>query len=95
MSSKKAILLGFILGIVTSFILSIIIFYSSNPGVENGEFLSIYVKSKLIVPVVSISLLANMALFFIFIRLNKDNISKGLLIATMLIGLGVLIIRLV
>ncbi len=76
MSSKKAILLGFILGIVTSFILSIIIFYSSNPGVENGEFLSIYVKSKLIVPVVSISLLANMALFFIFIRLNKYNISK-------------------
>lgn len=93
MKIDKSVVLGFVLGIITSLIFSVIVFFSSNPGIDNGQFLSVYMKSKLIVPVVSISLLANFALFFILLRFNKDNISKGIMLSTMLIGLIILVIR--
>ncbi len=91
--SKKQILLGFLLGIIISFLFTLFIYYSNNPGLSDAAYRKFFIDAKLIVPIVSISLLANFVLFFIFIKLNKDEISKGILIATILIGLIVLILK--
>jgi hypothetical protein len=93
MNSRKNVLTGFIIGLLSSLILSYIIFWSNNPGMEDEAYMKIFLKGKLIVPVMSISLLANFGLFFIFIKLYKDDISKGILISTMLIGLVILILK--
>ena len=91
---KKEVLIGFITGVLTSLIFSSIIFISNNPGLPGDEYMKIYLKGKLIVPVISISLLANFALFFIFLKFNKDEISKGILFATFMIGVVVLVLKL-
>ena len=93
MSERTSILIGFLIGIITSLVFSYIVFINNNPGMNEDDYFKIFFSGKLIVPVMSISLLANFALFFIFLRLNKDAISKGLLIATVIIGVVILVLR--
>ena len=93
MSDRANINLGFLLGLATSLVFSYIVFINNNPGMNEDDYFKIFFSGKLIVPVMSISLLANFALFFIFLRLNKDAISKGLLIATVIIGTVILLLR--
>ena len=90
---KKEIAIGLVLGIITCALFSSIIFLSNNPGLPGDEYMKIYLKGKLIVPVISLSLLGNFALFFIFLKFDKDEISKGLLLATILIGIVVLALK--
>ncbi len=93
MSERTSIIIGFSIGIITSLVFSYIVFINNNPGMNEDDYFKIFFSGKLIVPVMSISLLANFALFFIFLRLNKDAISKGLLIATVIIGVVILVLR--
>ena len=93
MSERTNIIIGFFIGIITSLVFSYIVFINNNPGMNEDDYFKIFFSGKLIVPVMSISLLANFALFFIFLRLNKDAISKGLLIATVIIGVVILVLR--
>lgn len=93
MSEKTSIAIGFLIGLITSLVFSYIVFINNNPGMTEEDYFKIFFSGKLIVPVMSISLLANFALFFIFLKLNKDAISKGLLIATVLIGIVILVLR--
>ncbi len=93
MSQRTSIILGILVGLLTSLVFSYIVFINNNPGMTDDDYVQIFVSGKLIVPVMSISLLANFALFFICLKFNKDNFSKGLLIATMLIGAVILVLR--
>lgn len=92
---KKDIIIGFITGILTSLLFSSIIFISNNPGLPGDEYMKIYMKGKLIVPVISLSLLADLGLFFLFLKLNRDEISKGILFATFLIAAIVVVLKLI
>lgn len=91
--SKKEILLGVFIGLITSFLISYFIFLNTNPGLSTSDYLNVFVNGKIIVPILSMSLIGNLAVFFLFLKLNKDFISKGILVATILVGLLVFIIK--
>ena len=95
MSAKKELILGIIIGLLLAFLFSLLMFYTGNikTGMPTEQFFDIFVKGKIIVPVLSISLLANFALFFIFLKFNKDNISRGIMVATMAIGAVIIILK--
>ncbi len=93
MSTKKQILIGVIIGLLTAFLISLLVFFNTNPGLTSADYFKVFFNGKLIVPILSISLLGNLAAFFIFIKFNKDYISRGILIATVLIGLFIFIIK--
>ncbi len=94
MNQRKEILLGFGIGILLEIILCIILYFSFNPGnLRLSEYFNFFANSNLLVPVLTISLLANFALFFLLLKFNKDYISKGIMIATMIIGVLIIIIK--
>jgi len=93
MNPRKHIFLGLGLGILTSFLISFVVFLSSNPGFTASDYFNIYVNGKILAPVLSVALLGNLALFFLFLRLDKEVISKGILSATMLVGVIIFILK--
>jgi len=86
-------LLGLGLGILTSFLISFVVFLSSNPGFTASDYFNIYVNGKILAPVLSVALVGNLGLFFLFLRLEKDLISKGVLSATILVGVVIAVLK--
>lgn len=86
-------MLGLGLGILTSFLISFVVFLSSNPGFTASDYFNIYVNGKILAPVLSVALVGNLGLFFLFLRLEKDLISKGVLSATILVGVVIAVLK--
>lgn len=95
MNPRKQVLTGVAIGIVLVFVISLIIFLQSNPGFGWKDYFSIFVNGNILVPTLSIALLGNLAVFYIFLNLNKDFISRGILIATVITGVLILILKLI
>ena len=93
MNQRKQVLIGLGLGLLTSFLISFVVFLSSNPGFTAADYFNIYVNGKILAPVLSVALVGNLGLFFLFLRLDKDMISKGILSATMLVGVLIFILK--
>lgn len=93
MSARKQIWLGFGIGVLTVFLISLAAFLRSNPGFTVSDYFSIFVNGKVLAPLLSVALIGNLAVFFFFININKDYISRGILIATMMIGVLILILK--
>jgi hypothetical protein len=93
MNPRKHIFLGLGLGILTSFLISFVVFLSSNPGFTAADYFNIYVNGKILAPVLSVALVGNLGLFFLFLRLDKEMISKGILSSTMLVGVIIFILK--
>lgn len=93
MSDKKQFYIGLSLGIFTSFIISLIVFLTSNPGFSVADYFNIFVNGKILSPILSIALVGNLALFFLFLKFDKDLISKGILAATMVVGVLIFIMK--
>jgi hypothetical protein len=93
MSDKKQFYVGLGLGIFTAFIISLIVFLTSNPGFSVSDYFNIFVNGKILSPILSIALVGNLALFFLFLKFDKDLISKGILAATMVVGVLIFIMK--
>jgi len=83
------VLLGTILGIIAPFIALYGIFVFGFPHETFKSFFDIIWYQELFTRIVSISVIANLALFFIFIWTNKLRSAKGVLGAT--IGYAIVI----
>lgn len=93
MNGRKQIYLGIGIGLLTAFLISFVVFLTSNPGFTAADYFNIYVNGKLLAPILSVALLGNLGLFFLFIKLDRDLISKGILAATMICGLIIFILK--
>jgi hypothetical protein len=93
MSNKKQFYTGLGLGIFSSFVISLIVFLSSNPGFSVGDYFNIFVNGKILSPILSIALVGNLGLFFLFLKFDKDMISKGILAATMVVGVLIFLMK--
>lgn len=83
--------LGPILGMVVYYFAA---FYSHN--VSFTEFLGYMRQYKtLLTAVSSISLVANAVLFTFFVNARKDQTIKGIFLATVIYGIGVLLIKVI
>lgn len=90
--NKKLIYLGVAIGLITPFVVSCIIFKIIFPEFELAMFLNDILKGHKFSFVVRLSAIANLALFFLFLRLNKELISRGILISTLLIGIYLVVL---
>ncbi|WGD33591.1 hypothetical protein [Olleya sp. YS] len=92
MNNKKNVIIGFILGIISTcigVILYIVLF--SKFGIE--ETIKQALQFKFVGKLVSLGALLNLGLFFLFLNKKQDNKAKGVLIATLIIGLIFIINR--
>ncbi|MFY8191293.1 MAG: hypothetical protein ACOVK9_10035 [Bacteroidia bacterium] len=90
---KDNIFLGFILGLLGPTI-GIIGFYLVNYSASTlADFIDLSVKQKLLSPLLSLCCVINLALFYLFIHFEKYPTGRGIILATFLYGLVIVLFK--
>ena len=87
--------LGLALGFIGPILGLVIIYWLKFPSFTFIEFLDTFVnENRLITSIGSLSLLANAALFTIYVNTQKDDTAKGIFIITVVYGILILLLKL-
>jgi formate-dependent nitrite reductase membrane component NrfD len=92
---KKDILIGFGVGLIATvfgLVFAIQIFGKSD---DWGIVMKQAVAEGFLTKLMSIGALLNLAAFFLFLKKNKDHSAKGVLIATILVLIATMLIKLI
>ncbi|PZR27044.1 MAG: hypothetical protein DI535_11540 [Citrobacter freundii] len=86
--------LGLILGLIGPVIGLLVIYMAKYSSVSLGVFLEdLFSNKRLLTPTASLSLLANVALFTIFVNTRRDRTARGIFLVTVVFGIAILILK--
>lgn len=86
--------LGLILGLIGPIIGLLIIYMAKYSSVSLGVFLEdLFSNKRLLTPTASLSLLANVALFTVFVNTRRDRTARGIFLVTVVFGIAILILK--
>jgi hypothetical protein len=92
---KDNLKLGLVLGLLGPLIGLLVIYFFKYSGVAFGDFLdSFFNDNKLITSIGSLSLLANVILFTLYVNTQRDSTAKGIFIITLVYGIAILALKL-
>jgi hypothetical protein len=87
--------LGFVLGLVGPLLGLVVIYFVKFSAVSFGDFLDeFFHNNKLITSIGSLSLLANVVLFTLYVNTHRDTTAKGIFIITLVYGIAILVLKL-
>ena len=91
---KDNLKLGLILGLVGPVLGLVVIYFIQYSALSFGDFLTSFMNEKrLITSIGSLSLLANVILFTIYVNTHRDHTAKGIFIVTLIYGIGILLLK--
>jgi hypothetical protein len=91
---KDNLRLGLALGVLGPLLGLLLIWQWKMNQISFLEFLEQFTSSnRLITSIGSLSLLANAVLFTLYINTERDETAKGIFIATVIYGIGILILK--
>ena len=91
---KDELRLGLALGLLGPILGLVVIYFIKFPSYGFWEFMDYFIHdNKLITSIGSLSLLANVALFTIYINTHRDNTAKGIFIVTVIYGIAILVLK--
>lgn len=87
--NKKALAIGFIIGLITTFVgISIYtIFICYSLGISSEEIINKLLSTSVLGKRASIGILLNLPVFYYFLNKKKEDYAKGVLIAIVLVAL--------
>jgi hypothetical protein len=86
--------LGIILGLTGPILGLVVIYLIKFSEISFGEFLVLFSEeNRLITSMGSLSLLANVILFTLYINTHRDKTAKGIFIVTLLFGIAILLLK--
>ena len=86
--------LGIILGILGPALGLVVIYFLNYSAFSFGEFLDLFLNTnRLITSIGSLSLLANVILFTLYVNTHRDKTAKGIFIVTLIFGIGILLLK--
>ena len=89
---KSDLIKGILLGIIAPIIACIVsVVFINEETLEN--FINNFVTDRNLPAIISLSLLINLALFFLKLKFNKDEQSRGILVSTFLYGVVIVILK--
>ena len=89
---KADLIKGVLLGIIAPIIACIFyVVFINEETLEN--FINNFVTDGNLPKIISLSLLINLALFFVKLKFNKDEQSRGILFSTFLYGVVIVILK--
>ena len=91
---KKDILIGVLVALFATFG-GIFLYLEYFSRYEFNETLQFIKKRNLFGKVLSLAAVSNLFVFFVFIKKKQDNRSKGVLLATILIALTTLVLKII
>lgn len=87
--------LGLVLGLITPFIVLVIIYFIKFSSSEFNQFLRSFFQQKQLITFWGVwCLVGNIALFTYYINTNKDRTAKGIFAITLVYGIGILLLKL-
>ena len=93
---KDNLKLGLVLGLIGPILGLIVIYYIKYSSSTFSDFLDeFFHNNKLITSIGSLSLLANVVFFTIYVNTNRDKTAKGIFLVTLLYGIGILVLKVV
>jgi|SRR5690606_36908459 len=91
---RDSLPMGLILGLLGPVLGLVIVYFVKFSGYEFFEFLDLFINTnRLITSIGSLSLLANVVLFTIYINTHRDQTAKGIFIFTLIYGIAILILK--
>ena len=92
---KDNLKLGLILGLIGPLLGLVVIYFIKFSAVSFGDFLDeFFNNNKLITSIGSLSLLANVVLFTLYVNTHRDSTAKGIFIITLVYGIAILVLKL-
>jgi hypothetical protein len=93
---KDNLRLGIILGFIGPILGLIIIYFAKFSSMSFGTFMDeFFNNSKLITSVGSLSLLANVVFFTLYVNTNRDKTAKGIFLITVIYGIAILVLKII
>ena len=91
---KDNLRLGIVLGLIGPLLGLVVIYLLKFSGSSFGDFLDTFFNdNKLITSNGTLSLLANVVLFTLYINTHRDNTAKGIFIITLIYGITLLVLK--
>jgi hypothetical protein len=91
---KDNLKLGLILGLLGPLLGLVVIYFVKYSSTSFGEFMDeFFNNNKLITSIGSLSLLANVIFFTLYVNTNHDKTAKGIFLVTLLYGIGILVLK--
>lgn len=85
---------GILLGLAGPLLGLVVIFLLKFSSYNFTDFLDYFIHdNKMITSIGSLSLLANVILFTIFINTHRDQTAKGIFLVTVIYGIGILVLK--
>jgi hypothetical protein len=93
--TRDNVRLGFILGLVSPFIVLVIIYFLKFSSLEFNDFLYSFFRQKQLITFFGVwCLVGNIALFTYYINSRKDRTAKGIFAITVVYGIAMLLLKL-
>ena len=91
---KDNLKLGIVLGLIGPVLGLVVIYFIKFGGLAFSEFLDLFFNTnRLITSIGSLSLLANVILFTLYINTHRDKTAKGIFLVTLIYGIGILVLK--
>jgi hypothetical protein len=91
---KDNLRLGLVLGLIGPILGLIVIYFIKYSSSTFSDFLDEFLhNNKLITSIGSLSLLANVVFFTIYVNTNRDKTAKGIFLVTLIYGIGILVLK--
>jgi hypothetical protein len=91
---KDNLKLGLILGLLGPLLGLVVIYFIKYSSTTFGAFMDeFFHNNKLITSIGSLSLLANVVFFTIYVNTNRDKTAKGIFLVTLIYGIGILVLK--
>lgn len=86
--------LGLILGLIGPLLGLVVIYFIKYSSTTFSDFLDEFLhNNKLITSIGSLSLLANVIFFTLYVNTNRDKTAKGIFLITLIYGIGILVLK--
>jgi hypothetical protein len=92
---KDNLRLGLALGLIGPLLGLVIVYFIKFPSYRFQDFLEYFMNdNRLITSLGSLSLLANVILFTVYVNTHRDETAKGIFVVTLMYGIGILVLKL-
>ncbi len=94
--TKDNLKLGLVLGLIGPVLGLIVVYFIKYNELAFSDFFELFINTKsMITAIGSLSLLANVVLFTLYVNTNRDHTAKGIFIVTLIYGIGILLLKVV
>ena len=93
---KDNLKLGLVLGLLGPILGLVVVYFVKYGELSFSDFFELFINTKsMITAIGSLSLLANVVLFTLYVNTHRDNTAKGIFIVTLIYGIAILLLKVV